>query len=124
MIHSRFFRYLLFSIVAFAVAITYISYDDAVSQDKAGSPPKPIEKAAEDLRKDPPLNPSKLGDPLPRNLFVELSKLINPSIVSISTAQNVRANPRMPRGYRDPIQEFFEEFYGGGGFSQGDNAGP
>lgn len=124
MIQSRFFRFLLFSLIAFAVVITYISYDDAVSQDKVGSPPKPIEKAAEDLKKDPPLNPSKLGDPLPRNLFVELSKLINPSIVSISTAQNIRTNPRLPRGYRDPIQEFFEEFYGGRGFSQGENSGP
>ncbi len=112
MIHSRFFRFLLFAIISFAVFVSY------------AAPTKPIEKAAEDLRKDPPLNPSKLGDPLPRNLFVELSKLINPAIVSISTAQNVRANPRMPRGYRDPIQEFFEDFYGGGGFSQGDNAGP
>lgn len=122
--NSRFFRFLLFSVVAFAVVITYISYDDAISQDKVGSPPKPIEKAASDLKRDPPLNPSKLGDPLPRNLFVELSKLINPSIVSISTAQNVRTNPRMPRGSRDPIQEFFEEFYGGRGFSQPNNSGP
>ncbi len=101
MVHSRFFRFLLFSILSFAVVVS-----------------------AADLKKDPPLNLSKLGDPLPRNLFVELSKLINPSIVSISTAQNVRANPRMPRGYRDPMQEFLEEFYGGGGFSRGDNSGP
>lgn len=126
MIHSRFFRYLLSSIIALAVVVTYISFDDAVSQDKVGTPPKPIEKAADDLKKDPPLNLAKAGDPLPRNLFVELSKLINPSIVSISTAQNVRSNPRGNR-MRDPIQEFFEEFYGGGGGGggmQGDGGGP
>lgn len=114
--NSRFFRFLLFTIAAFAVVVAFVSYNDAVSQDKVGSPPKPIEKAAEDLQKNPPLNPSKIGDPLPRNLFVELSKLINPAIVSISTAQNVRANPRMPRGGgygRDPFQDFLEQFMGG-----------
>jgi serine protease Do len=108
-------RFLVFVVALIAVIAVGISFNDAVSQDKSGSPPKPIEKAAEDLKKDPPVNPAKLGDPLPRNLFVELAKTINPAVVSISTAQNVRVNPRFRGGYRDPIQEFLEEFYGGGG---------
>lgn len=58
-----------------------------------------------DLKRDPPK--LKLEDPLPRNLFVELSKAINPAVVSITTTQNVR----MMRGrMADPFQQFFEDF--------------
>ncbi len=72
--------------------------------------PKPPEKAAQDLKAG--LDTSKLGENLPRNLFVELGKLINPAVVSISTA----AAPRgMQGGYRDPMQEFLEQFWGGRG---------
>jgi serine protease Do len=79
--------------------------------------PKPLEKAVQDLKKDPPVNPTKLGDPLPRNLFVELSKAVNPAVVSITTSQAVR---RDSSRYRDPLQEFLEDFYGG----RGPNFGP
>ncbi|MBC86997.1 MAG: serine protease MucD [Bdellovibrionaceae bacterium] len=56
------------------------------------------------LAKLPKVNP---GDPLPSNLFVELAKLINPTVVNISTTQ-------LPKGrsHQDPYQQFLEEFFG------------
>lgn len=48
----------------------------------------------------------KLSDPLPGNLFVELAKAINPSIVNISTSAVGF------RGQRDPMQEMLERLYG------------
>lgn len=60
----------------------------------------------------PPLDPVKIGDPMPRNLFVELSKLINPTVVSISTTTGLRSSRAR---YRDPLQEFLDEFWGGRG---------
>ncbi|RYZ75949.1 MAG: PDZ domain-containing protein [Proteobacteria bacterium] len=72
--------------------------------------PKPTAQAISDLKREVPLDISKLGDPLPRNLWVELSKLVNPAVVSITTT----SAPRQSRAQmRDPIQDFFEEFYGG-----------
>lgn len=60
---------------------------------------------AQNFPKTPPT--LKLGDPLPANLFVELAKAINPSVVNISTSV-------IPRGrmYRDPMLEMLEQFYG------------
>ncbi|AZZ37439.1 serine protease MucD [Bdellovibrio sp. qaytius] len=60
---------------------------------------------AQSFQKTPPA--LKLGEPLPANLFVELAKAINPSVVNISTSV-------IPRGrqYRDPMQEMLEQFYG------------
>ncbi|MES2963711.1 MAG: trypsin-like peptidase domain-containing protein [Bdellovibrionota bacterium] len=86
--------------------------------------PKPTPQAISDLKQTPPLDPAKLGQPLPANLWIELSKLVNPAVVSITTAAAV--NPRGGRGYRDPIQDFFEEFYGGQvpGAPQGRSARP
>lgn len=49
----------------------------------------------------------KLNDPLPANLFVELGKAINPTIVNISTS----IIP-IGRSARDPMLEMFEQFYG------------
>ena len=49
----------------------------------------------------------KLNDPLPANLFVELAKAINPSIVNISTSVIPQG-----RSARDPMAEMFEQFYG------------
>jgi len=75
--------------------------------------PKPPEKAAQDLKAG--LDGAKLGEALPRNLFIELSKLINPAVVSITTAQA----PKGARGgYRDPMQEFLEQFWGGRGLQR------
>ena len=53
----------------------------------------------------------KNGDPLPSNLFVELSKMVNPAVVNISTTQmpkqlNMRNYPR------DPFFDFFAPFMG------------
>lgn len=48
----------------------------------------------------------KLNDPLPSNLFVELAKAINPSVVNISTSAVAY------RGQRDPMQEMLERLYG------------
>ena len=48
----------------------------------------------------------KLNDPLPSNLFVELAKSINPSVVNISTSAVGQNIPR------DPMQELLEKFYG------------
>ncbi len=49
----------------------------------------------------------KLGDPLPGNLFIELAKAINPTVVNISTS--VVSNGRVQR---DPMLEMLEKFYG------------
>lgn len=48
----------------------------------------------------------KLSDPLPANLFVELAKAINPSVVNISTSALAQ------RGEPDPLREMLERFYG------------
>ncbi len=49
----------------------------------------------------------KMNDPLPVNAFVELAKLINPSIVNISTS----SMPKRGR-MRDPMMDMLEQFYG------------
>jgi serine protease Do len=55
--------------------------------------------------KAPPI--MKLNDPLPSNLFVELGKVINPTVVNISTSA-------ISRGMRprDPMMDLLEKFYG------------
>lgn len=53
--------------------------------------------------------PMKLSDPLPANLFVELSRIINPTVVNISTSLVAR---RGRPGMRDPMLEMLEKFYG------------
>ncbi len=51
----------------------------------------------------------KLGAPLPGNIFSELAKKINPSVVSISVSNNFRSR-RPPGAYQDPFWQFFEQF--------------
>jgi serine protease Do len=63
------------------------------------------EVIAQSFQKTPPA--LKLGDPLPANLFVELAKAINPSVVNISTSVIQRG-----RVQRDPMLEMLEQFYG------------
>ncbi|MEK6627053.1 MAG: trypsin-like peptidase domain-containing protein [Bdellovibrionota bacterium] len=53
-----------------------------------------------------PLPSLKLNDPLPANLFVELAKAINPSVVNISTSTTLK------RRSHDPMMEMLEQFYG------------
>lgn len=57
------------------------------------------------LPKTPPT--LKLSEPLPANLFVELAKAINPSVVNISTSVIPQG-----RSARDPMLEMLEQFYG------------
>lgn len=58
----------------------------------------------------------KPGDPLPANLFVELAKAINPTVVNISTSTmpRYRGGNGRPGGpqYRDPFFDLFEQFMG------------
>lgn len=56
-----------------------------------------------------------LNDPLPANLFTELARVINPTVVNISTTQmpQVRRGGMTPYGARDPLFEMFERFMGG-----------
>ncbi len=77
-------------------------------------------QAAPEITKPQPpqLDVSKLDAPLPKNLFVELSKLINPTVVSITTTSNVRNR------YRDPLQEFYEDFWGNRGSAPHHQAQP
>jgi len=51
----------------------------------------------------------RAGDPLPENIFVELAKLVNPSVVNIGVSMH-QQGPR----YRDPVWEMFEQFMGPG----------
>lgn len=60
----------------------------------------------------------KLGDPLPANLFSELARTMNPTVVNISTSSLANSSPRYKRGYRDPILDFFERYGGGGRMQQ------
>ncbi len=55
----------------------------------------------------------KLGDPLPANLFSELAKKINPTVVNISTSVRPRRGQRP--NPQDPFWEFFDQFMGGQG---------
>ena len=111
------------SLITLCLALTgFVQFAHAASSNPIStSAPKSAEKAAADLKREIPLDPAKLGDPLPRNLFIELSKLINPTVVSITTT----THPRMRGGQAgggggDPLQEFLEQFWGaqGGGFMQ------
>jgi len=49
----------------------------------------------------------KNSDPLPANAFIELAKLMNPTVVNISTS----SLPKQRRG-RDPFFDMLEQFYG------------
>lgn len=52
------------------------------------------------------------GDPLPENIFVELAKAVNPSIVNVAVSFHARGGVN-----RDPIFDLFEQFMGPqGGF--------
>lgn len=55
----------------------------------------------------------KFGEPLPGNLFIELSKVMTPTVVNISTSIMSRGRPQM----RDPMLDMLERLYG---FPQGE----
>lgn len=52
------------------------------------------------------LSKMNLSEPLPANIFVELAKIINPSVVNISTTSNQQMLQN------DPFFELFEQFLG------------
>lgn len=68
-----------------------------------------------DAQTSPKMN---LSEPLPANIFVELAKVINPSVVNISTSSNhqmrQRRQNRLPPGGapQDPFFDLFEQFLG------------
>lgn len=55
-----------------------------------------------------------LGKPLPENIFIELAKVMNPTVVNISTATAARPRYRgqRPMQPRDPFFDMFEDFFG------------
>ncbi len=77
---------------------------DAVSQNKSGK----VSMTLPAPKSESPLDQKKLGEPLPANLFIELGKLLNPAVVSIFSSQAPRQ-----QAYRDPMQDLFEQFWGG-----------
>ena len=96
-------NYIIVSVIASALtSLIFISAKSMADQSKATAP---VVAVAPPLPAIPSPN-LKLNDALPANLFVELAKAINPSVVNISTS--VVGN----RGPKDPMQEMMERFYG------------
>ena len=92
---------LLISILCISItSLFFISQNSTAQQSKNPTPPNSISTPTQ------PLPSLKLNDPLPANLFVELAKAINPSVVNISTSAIAR------RGPKDPMLEMLEKFYG------------
>lgn len=57
-----------------------------------------------------PMDGVKLAPPLPANLWIELSKKIQPGVVGIYIEMDKSSRQK----YRDPMLEFIEEFFGKG----------
>jgi serine protease Do len=83
----------------------------APSSSASSSPSNGADTVSSAKTATPPLDPAKLGAPLPRDLWVELSKIINPTVVSITTTMILRQSPMR---YQDPMEDFLEQFMGGG----------
>ncbi len=58
------------------------------------------------LNARPLMSTLQAGDPLPHNLFIKMAKIINPTVVNISTTQLIRHAPRFPQ-FNDPFFDFF-----------------
>ncbi len=87
-------KYLIVSVLSITITcLFFMSRNSAASATQMNLPPQPVPKL-------------KLNDPLPANLYVELAKAINPSVVNISTSALARKIPK------DPMQEMLEKFYG------------
>ncbi len=115
---ERFFSRSAFTVVVTALIAGAAGFfaNTATSQPNAPSTitspaPKPNAQAVQDLKNQVPLDISKLGAPLPANIWVELSKLVNPAVVSITTTQTPHQSMSQNR-YSDPLQDFFDQFYG------------
>lgn len=87
-------KYLVIYLGLFAVSTLIYNYDSFAQLGTQYS------------TKAPP--PMKLAEPLPANQFVELAKIMNPTVVNISTS----AVPRGRSGMRDPMMDLLEQFYG------------
>lgn len=94
-------------VFVFFVASCTFSFH-AHSQSSSNSPTRGLASTS-DPSESPPLDPAKLQAPFPRNLWIELGKILNPTVVSITTTQVIQ---QMPNNYRDPLQDFLEEFWG------------
>ncbi len=103
----NFFVFSLMLIVAMALAASLSNNTEAqLAPGKKSNFTLPAAKT------EPALDPKKLSDPLPANLFIELSKLVNPAVVSIFSSQTpATAMGRGGRG-RDPMEDLFEQFWG------------
>ncbi len=101
-----------FVVSIFALSLTvlfYVSQNSAVAQTKlptTTAKTATANKVAVNTLPQQPLPTLKLSDSLPANLFVELAKAINPSVVNISTSALAK------RGPKDPMLEMLEKFYG------------
>ncbi len=93
-------KYIAASLISVALTSLFFISQYSVAANEVAK--KPVEGVL-------PATPApilKVNDPLPANLFVELAKVINPSVVNISTSSLAR------RGAKDPMQEMLERFYG------------
>ena len=93
-------KYFVVSVISISLTVLfYVSQNSAIAQTKSA-------KVALNTLPQQPLPTLKLNEPLPANLFVELAKAINPSVVNISTSALAK------RGPKDPMLEMLEKFYG------------
>jgi serine protease Do len=111
----------LVAVIAFLIALIGFTFDRAESDPTASAASTNHDSSFLNGGKSgtPPLSPSVLKAALPQNLWIELNKVINPAVVSITTATMVRQANQGGRGFRDPLEEFLEEFYGGGAMGGG-----
>lgn len=95
--NHKFFRpFLLSSFVALALGCTFLTSSSSAQKNSATGTPGLL----------PAVKP---GDPLPANAFVELAKVMNPTVVNISTSTLPRRQgPQM----RDPYFDMLEQFFG------------
>jgi serine protease Do len=93
---TRNFIAILLPAIAVAAFVTIAPFSNEA--DSQTSPPMP---------KTPPA--LKLNDPLPGNLFTELAKALNPTVVNIQTSTMPK---QMRRGFRDPLFDMLEQMYG------------
>lgn len=89
--HKPNYRNLFYFLLILIIGLAFLSFNNSL--------------VAQSLQTTPP--PMKLGGPMPENLFIEMARIINPSIVNISTSV-------IPKGrqMRDPLSEMLEQFYG------------
>ncbi len=93
-------KYIAVSLIGVSLTALFFVSEHSVAANEG------VKKPVETVLPATPAPTLKVNDPLPANLFVELAKAINPSVVNISTSSIAR------RGAKDPTQEMLERFYG------------